>query len=1283
MAFNAGELSAQLSLNMKRFSLGLKQASKEAQNLGSSFKSAFRGASDGANDAGKAIRAAQKDFKDFERIVGGILLSQVFYAGVGAIKSATGALVDFMNNMEKAQIALEYFLESPEAAKGFMAGMKDFAATTAFSTEQALNLSRRLMAAQFEPTQVRGIMEILNDASVASGGTADQLDRIVLALTQISTNGKVKGQELRQLAEANIPIYQILHEQLGIAKEELLDIGNLNIDGNTGVTAILQGLEKRYKGAAERIALTVPGMLETIRDDSKILGEAIFAAPYQAMGKIIRTWRDTLEEVREHMNKGGLGEVVEQMFPPKIQTAIRMIAGSLVSLGKSFMRLGEIVKPIVTTFGGMLVQALGVVMPIIAGLANAVTRLASAAMQVVPPLKYFGAAVVGLLVVQSVGKALFFFWNVMRLGVIASVVAKAVTMLTNAIKGLFIVLTRHPIIAVIMLVAGGLLYLAMQSKTVIKWLDALTQKLAALGGFSVEDTLVPEDDGGIQDWIDQFNQDFTGINDDLTGIGEGFEEAGKEADKAGKKIKDSFIASFDEVYQVPEKNDSGSGDGKGDGGGGLGKLPGLPDLGDIGKSIVDEIPREIELPKFKWPEIPPLPVIPKFDFPKINWPTPPPAVISAWEWFLKIPEWKIVWPQFPPIPIPEFPPLPIPKWPPMPLPEWQPLPLPEWPLLPLPKWNPLPLPEWGPLPLPKWEPALERVKDWTKELEGQFDRLKERLKERWGRAWEGVTVTVPGTVGAVAGAVDRALENMQKQWEAGWQAVPQMVTQALKDALKSAREGLSTLATEWLSLERVFGWLKETLATAAEKTWAAITGTLSFAADNWPAIMEEAGRMLAEIWDKYKWWILGIVGALVLGIIAYFVGIPAAIIGGIGAGLARIGGMFQRLGPTVMGAINGIPKIFRNIVSMLPPEAQQVVDDIVQWFKDLPGNLEEIFEFAKRKFLEKAREYAPAAAEAVTEIVKWFKELPGKVVEVIKSLPSDFAKFTKEQVTNAKDTVEDIRKKFAELPAKLITALKNIPGNTAKMLAELVTSGKQTVEDIKTWFAGLPGKLIEVLKGIPGNTATMLNELPGKAATAIANIVIKFKELPGKLIAALLKIPGDTATMFNKLPGKALTAVANIVTEFKKLPGKIIEAIKDIPKKIGDVFSKIQLPSFETVTAGASAGVKASFKSLGKMTGFKDGGIIDKDSIVRVGEGGRREAIIPLQNETAMQPFAAAVAQEMIGMLPGSNSNYSEPEGGGAPILQVGVLVADDRGLRELDRRLKQIGRSETDRGGR
>jgi hypothetical protein len=89
---------------------------------------------------------------------------------------------------------------------------------------------------------------------------------------------------------------------------------------------------------------------------------------------------------------------------------------------------------------------------------------------------------------------------------------------------------------------------------------------------------------------------------------------------------------------------------------------------------------------------------------------------------------------------------------------------------------------------------------------------------------------------------------------------------------------------------------------------------------------------------------------------------------------------------------------------------------------------------------------------------------------------------------------------------------------------------------------------------------------------------------------------------------------------------------------------------------------------LGNVSGFASGGIIGSESIVRVGESGKREAIIPLESG-AMNPFADAVADRLGG------------SGGGVNIEIKGNIYGGPSGIKELARLVNQALRNEAGRG--
>jgi tape measure domain-containing protein len=272
LSLNVGSLWADLSLNISQFTAAFATASATASSAAGSMSRAFgSGPQRSVNNTAAAVDSLNRKInlggKDLQRIVGGILVSQAFYKITNAISDASVAVVTFANNMDNARIAFEYFVGSKDKADAFLRTMQDFAATTPFTTEQAVQSSKRLMAMGFAAQNVKSVLTVMTDAAAATGGTAEQMDRIVLALGQMKTNGFIAGQELRQLAEAGIPAYKILQEELGLTAKEIKNIGKLKINGDLGVSAILNGLQKRYKGASDKIAQTLFGMWSTIKDD--------------------------------------------------------------------------------------------------------------------------------------------------------------------------------------------------------------------------------------------------------------------------------------------------------------------------------------------------------------------------------------------------------------------------------------------------------------------------------------------------------------------------------------------------------------------------------------------------------------------------------------------------------------------------------------------------------------------------------------------------------------------------------------------------------------------------------------------------------------------------------------------------------------------------------------------------------------------------------------------------------------------------------------------------------
>src|SRR5690606_5696921 len=105
--------------------------------------------------------------------------------------------------------------------------------------------AKRLLAYGIEAKNVMFMMQgVLSAATVQ--GTDAVIEPISRAFGQIYTKGRLMNEEMRQLAEAGIPAYEILQEKLNLTAEELRNLGRTAIPAHVALNALVEGINERY-----------------------------------------------------------------------------------------------------------------------------------------------------------------------------------------------------------------------------------------------------------------------------------------------------------------------------------------------------------------------------------------------------------------------------------------------------------------------------------------------------------------------------------------------------------------------------------------------------------------------------------------------------------------------------------------------------------------------------------------------------------------------------------------------------------------------------------------------------------------------------------------------------------------------------------------------------------------------------------------------------------------------------------------------------------------------------
>ncbi len=248
MALDVGTLVANLKLDRSDFNRGVQESEGTFSRLGGALAT---GAKRIATLGGAAIAAA------------------------GAVGLSTAA------RMEQAEIGFTTMLGSGEKAKAFLGELSAFAAKTPFEFPELQTAASSLVSAGVEANRVIPIMTSLGNATSGMGTGSEGVKRATVALQQMNAAGKITGEDLNQLRDAGIPVYDLLAAATGKSKEAVAELAQKGKLGRKELEQLMGALEsgkglERFNGLMEAQSQSLTGLWSTLKDNfSQGMADAI------------------------------------------------------------------------------------------------------------------------------------------------------------------------------------------------------------------------------------------------------------------------------------------------------------------------------------------------------------------------------------------------------------------------------------------------------------------------------------------------------------------------------------------------------------------------------------------------------------------------------------------------------------------------------------------------------------------------------------------------------------------------------------------------------------------------------------------------------------------------------------------------------------------------------------------------------------------------------------------------------------------------------------------------
>lgn len=200
---------------------------------------------------------------------------------------AVWVLVEFTKNLfsltsqiEKAKISFETLLWSQEKAVDMLDKLDIFASKTPFNKLELIKSTQKLLWFWFAWKQVLPVMRSVWDAVSAVWWNQETLNWVILALWQIKAKWKLSAEELMQMAERWLPVFEILENKLNLTKDQIWNIWNAGITASEAIPALLEWFNEKFAGSLDKQSQTLDwkwsNLIDNIQSKLSKIWEALW-----------------------------------------------------------------------------------------------------------------------------------------------------------------------------------------------------------------------------------------------------------------------------------------------------------------------------------------------------------------------------------------------------------------------------------------------------------------------------------------------------------------------------------------------------------------------------------------------------------------------------------------------------------------------------------------------------------------------------------------------------------------------------------------------------------------------------------------------------------------------------------------------------------------------------------------------------------------------------------------------------------------------------------------------
>lgn len=208
-------------------------------------------------------------------IASGVGIAQYAPRAIGMVTDLFKDTINASMEREQQRISLGVLMGGQKQGDDMLGKVASMAARTPFGTNDLLKATQTMLG--FGVSQEK-VLPIMNQVGDISGGNVDRFQSLTLAFSQMSSTGRLMGQDLLQMVNAG---FNPLNEISKMTGKSMATLKKEMEDGKISAELVMQAMSKAtsegglYNGMMEKQSQTTAGRLSTLKDEYNEMAVAI------------------------------------------------------------------------------------------------------------------------------------------------------------------------------------------------------------------------------------------------------------------------------------------------------------------------------------------------------------------------------------------------------------------------------------------------------------------------------------------------------------------------------------------------------------------------------------------------------------------------------------------------------------------------------------------------------------------------------------------------------------------------------------------------------------------------------------------------------------------------------------------------------------------------------------------------------------------------------------------------------------------------------------------------